>query len=162
MMSLESAQALELAHVVEMEASWENLRTNRVANRGKHAKDSLIAVQRSYEAHHSRLVAYNQRHRPAHVPEQLLNTPKRLRGWCLEMSDLFGIVKADSTAPCPLSLLEKAYRRAEGIASRVRQAPPARRIPPQTIQAAIEDLQAVAVWCASLERATSAECPSVS
>jgi hypothetical protein len=155
MMSLELAQALELAQLVELEARWENLRVFPVVNRGRSAQDDLAAVQRAYDSYHTRLVAYNRQHRPAHVPELLLNTAIRLGRWCEVMSDLFGRIESDTTVRCPVSLVEKAYRRAENIASRLHQAPPSRRTTPQTIQAAIEDVRIVASWCASLHQTSA-------
>lgn len=151
-MSLELAQALELAQLVELEARWENLRVFPSVNRGRSTQGDLAAVQRAYDSYHSRLMAYNRGHQPAHVPELLLNTAIRLGRWCAVMAKLFGRIEADSTLRSPVSLVEKAYRRAENIASRLRREPPTRRDPPQTIQAAIEDMGIVAAWCASLQQ----------
>lgn len=149
-MPLTLVQALELAQVVEAEARWENLRKHRFVNQGRNPTDNLIAAQKAYDAFHTRLVAYNRQHRPEHVPELLLNTAVRLGRWCTDMSDLFGMVGADAKAACPVNLVEKAYRRAENIAGRLREDPPSRRTPPQMIDAAIVDLQTVAAWCNKL------------
>lgn len=148
-MVLELAQVLELAELVEAEARWDNLRKYRLVNRGQGAPDDLSSVQRAYDSFHRHLVAYNRRHRPIHVGELLLNTTKRLGPWCATMSDLFEALLANPKVACPVNLVEKAYRRAEHIAIRMRQDPPTRRSPPETIQVAIEDLRAVIAWCDS-------------
>ena len=145
---LELAQALELSQLVELEAGWENLRRHPVQQRLP--REDLIEIQRNYEAFHSKLVHYNRQHTPQHVPELLLNTADRLGRWCANMSILFRRVEADPKARCPVHLVEKAYRRAEAIACRMNHAPITRRSPPGSIQAAIEDLEAVRLWCAAL------------
>ena len=81
--TLEPAQAAELALLVELEARWENLRkppspTPEVP----YSTQELHGRQKTYEAFRARLAAYNQRYRPAHIPELLLNTPARLGLWC--------------------------------------------------------------------------------
>ena len=81
--NLDLAQAAELAALVELEARWENLRkppsrTSEVPS----TTQELHGRQKTYEAFRAGLAAYNQRYRPAHIPELLLNTPARLGLWC--------------------------------------------------------------------------------
>ena len=58
--------------------------------------------QRAYEVFHAKLVAYNKRHTPAHVPELLLNSPSRLGMWCCRMRDLYLQVEHDPQSHCPV------------------------------------------------------------
>ena len=154
---LELAQALELSQLVEMEAGWENLRRHPAQQRLP--REDLIEIQRSYEAFHTKLLHYNGRHTPQHVSELLLNTADRLGRWCANMSILFRRVEADPKARCPVHLVEKAYRRAEAIARRMNYAPITRRSPPGSIPAAIEELEAVRLWCAALPQSPATAKP---
>src|SRR5579871_5391690 len=73
------SQATELALLVELEARWENLRTNRLPSpEVPPTTQDLHGKQKAYEAFRLKLAAYNKRYTPAHVPELLLNTPTRL------------------------------------------------------------------------------------
>src|SRR5260370_26022201 len=85
--SLDAEQAAELSLLVELEARWENLRkTPRTQDQeARSIPEDLQAIQNAYDAFHSKLIAYNQRYTPAHVPELLLNTPSRLALWCRTM-----------------------------------------------------------------------------
>ena len=79
--NLPAAQAAELALLVDLEARWENLRKTPAPDAAAATLD-LVDRQKSYETFRVKLVAYNDRHTPAHVPELLLNTPLRLGAWC--------------------------------------------------------------------------------
>jgi hypothetical protein len=150
---LPPAQAAELAQLVESEARWENLRGARAAGPAPAATQTLLAVQKAYETFHTRLVAYNKRYTPAHVPERLLNTPARLGLWCRAMRDLYRGVGHDPQTPGPVHLLEKAYRLAERMSARANAAPLSRPASPNTVRAAVEELGALALWCEGLEAA---------
>ena len=154
--NLPPAQAAELALLVELEARWENLRKTpaRAQEAGAVAQD-LRRVQQAYEAFHSKLAGYNKRYTPAHVPELLLNTPPRLALWCRAMRDLFLGLEHDPRAPCPVHLLEKAYRWAERVSARLNKDPVSRPAPPGTIRAAAEELGALALWCDGLAAVTA-------
>jgi hypothetical protein len=147
--NLESAQAIELSVLVELEARWENLRSTPVQARGTGTQD-LQGIQRAYEAFHSKLAAYNKRYKPAHVPELLLNTPSRLAGWCRTMRQLYLQVEQDPRALCPVQLVEKANRCAERVSVRLKQDRVSRPVPPNTIRAAIETLEVLTRWCDDL------------
>jgi hypothetical protein len=75
------------------------------------------------------------------------------------MRDLYGRVQDDPRRPCPVHLLEKAYRWAERVAARKNESH-VRRSPPSTIRAAVEDLDALAAWCDAL--AISSSSPGLS
>src|SRR5689334_15611073 len=108
--NLDHAQATELSVLVELEAHWENMRKS--LSRSPEAASTVQALQgkqKAYEAFHSKLVAYNNRYTPPHVPELLLNTPVRLGLWCRMMRDLYLKVEQDPRGHCPVHLLEKAY-----------------------------------------------------
>ena len=145
---LSPAQAVELALLVDLEACWENL---RLTTGGDPAPGTTLSDlqgrQKAYDAYRARLVAYNSRYSPAHVPELLLNTPSRLGAWCRKMRDLYLRVEHDPKVHCPAHLLEKAYRRADRIGVRLNRGPIHRAPPPAGIRDAVEQLEALFRWC---------------
>lgn len=148
---LAPAQAAELSLLVELEAGWQNLRKG--PSRPPEATSvtqTLQGVQRAYDAFHSKLVAYNKRYAPAHVPELLLNTPTRLALWCRTMQEVFLKAENQPRVPCPVELVERAYRAAERIGIRLNATLPSRSGPPGTVRAAMQDLAALAQWCDGL------------
>jgi hypothetical protein len=149
--NLDPAQAAELSVLVELEARWENLR--RSPSRPKEAGPStqeLQSKQKAYEAFHVLLRSYNKRYTPAHVPELLLNTPARLGLWCRAMAHLFNQVGDHPRAHNPVHLVEKAYRWADRVADRVHVEHVRRPAPPESIRAAIGNLEELARWCEDL------------
>jgi hypothetical protein len=150
--SLDAAQAAELSLVVELEARWENLRTARRPQdeEARSATEALRDIQNAYDAFHDKLIAYNKRYTPAHVPELLLNTPARLAVWCRTMRELYLQVEHAPRSKCPVHLLAKANRSAERIHIRVSKGRVISLPPPQTIRAAIENLGALIQWCDDL------------
>jgi hypothetical protein len=155
--NLDAVQATELSLLVDLEACWENLREHspRQADVGIARKD-LSAKQKAYDAFRGRLAAYNKRYKPAHVPELLLNTPRRLGAWCRAMRDLYLQVGHDALVPCPVNLLDKAYRWADLISARIDKSIVSRTTPPATIGDAIRELEALVRWCEALTRAADA------
>ena len=117
---LSSPQATELGLLVDLEARWENLRTHQAANRGKTlTRDELKQIQMAYDTFHGKLVAYNGRYKPVHVPELLLNNAFRFQLWCRSLQGLYAFVlQNDCRVSFPVHLLEKAYRCADRIADR--------------------------------------------
>lgn len=151
MRNFDPAQALELSLLVELEARWENLRkTPSQTQEVGSVTQNLVGIQKAYDAFHSKLVAYNKRYTPAHVPELLLNTPARLAMWCRSMRHLYLRVEHDPKVQCPAHLLEKAYRWAERMSVRLNRGRVSRPTPPVTIQTAIQDLEALGQWCDDL------------
>jgi hypothetical protein len=143
---------VDLAMLVDLEARWENLRASRTTA-GPATLQALQGNQRAYELFHARLVAYNKRYAPPHIPEVLINTPLRLNQWCTKMGALFAELSA--AVPFPDHLMEKAYRLADGIATRQgRDRAP--RPTPTTERAAGQELVGLATWCATLVRADAA------
>jgi len=146
------AQVIELCLLVEMEARWENLRKERSHTpqlRPQTAED-LNGVQRAYEAFRTKLLAYNKKYTPAHVTDLLLNYPNRLGPWCRRMRDLYRQVEQNPRISCPVHLLDKAYRWADGIAGRMSKESFSRSTSLTTIQAALGELEALARWCDAL------------
>ncbi len=151
--SLTCAQASDLAVLVDVEARWENLRKAAPPVSGLH---DLHARQRAYDAFHAKLVAYNRRYTPPHASELLLNTPTRLALWCRRMRDLFAQVESAAATPCPVHLVEKAYRWADQVGTNRGQPPAARPpAPPASVREAVEALEAVARWCDDLTPTTA-------
>ena len=140
---------MDLSLLVDLEARWENLRKTP-SPAGGHGTQDLQGRQRAYESYRARLVAYNRRYAPAHVPELLLNTPSRLGAWCRAMRDLYLQVEQDPRGHCPAHLLEKAYRRADRVGARLNKEPVRRSPPPSTIRAAVLELEALGRWCDDL------------
>jgi hypothetical protein len=149
--NLDLAQALELSQLVELEARWENLRKapSRAPGAGA-ATQNLQGVQKAYDAFRTKLVAYNKRYKPVHVPELLLNTPVRLATWCRAMRALYLRVVDNPQAPCPVQLVEKAHERAERMSVRLNRECVSRSSPPGTIRDAMETLEALVQWCEDL------------
>ncbi len=152
------AQASELALLVDLEARWENLRKipSQAAEAGATMQD-LHVKQKAYDAFRARLVAYNKQYTPAHVPELLLNTPFRLGIWCRTMRDLYLLVEQDSQGHCPVYLLEKAYRWADHVGTRMNKDRVNRSTRPSNIQAVIRDLEALGQWCDDLGKVAPSE-----
>ncbi len=159
---LDPAQAADLARLVDLEACWENLRKGPSPGPvAASLTQDLKARQKAYEAFHDKLLAYNKRYRPAHVPELLLNTPVRLSAWCRTMRDLYRQVEHAPPARCPVHLLEKANRCADRVAARLNGSRPGPSTPPSTIGAAIQELDLLIQWCDGLVGFTSANASSV-
>jgi hypothetical protein len=145
-------QATELSRLVDLEARWENLRMDQSANRGKTSdREELKRIQMAYEAFHDKLVAYNNRYRPAHVPELLLNNAPRLLVWFRSMKGLFLLImQNDSRVPFPVHLLEKAYRCADRIADRSHKERFLRPPVSDTIAATVQSFDNLTQWCDGL------------
>jgi hypothetical protein len=153
-LTLAPAQAAELALLIDLEARWENLRTPRSrTTQEPSTTQDLSARQKAYDAFRAKMRVYNLRYKPAHVPELLLNTPLRLGKWCREMRDLYRLLEHDSRVPCPVHLVEKAYRSADKLAGKAARELTGRPEPPDSILAALRELEALAEWCDGLARA---------
>lgn len=160
--NLEPAQAAELALLVELEARWENLRKLPPrAQEGGSATQDLLVIQKAYDAFRGKLVAYNKRYRPAHVPELLLNTPPRLAAWCRSMRTLCLSVEHDPRAQPPVQLLEKAYRLVERVGARLDGGRSPRSTSPATVGAAARDLETLGRWCEELAAGAGPSRPEV-
>ena len=145
--SLDLAQAEELSLLVDLEARWENLRK---VNLGHNLQD-LQARQKAYYAFRAKLVVYNRRYTPTHVPELLLNTPLRLALWCRKMRDLYRQVEHIPRGHCPVHLLEKASCCADHLATRLHTDPASRPAAlPVTSHDTAGALEALAQWCDAL------------
>jgi hypothetical protein len=149
--NLSAGQTAELSLLVDLEACWENLRSEPppTVERSSTLKE-LQHKQKAYEAFHVKLVAYNKDYRPAHVPELLLNTAERLGAWCRTMIHLHLAIPQDAQAHYPAHLLQKAYRWADKLSDKLKiehiPRPPSAR----TTLAAIQELEDLANWCTSL------------
>ena len=144
-------QAFDLSLLVDLEACWENLRRTPAPDASVAAtRADLLSRQRAYEVFRAKLVAYNKRYRPEHVPELLLNTPARLGTWCRRMRDLCLLVEQDPRCYCPTALVEKAYRCADRVCLRLNKDRVGRSTPPGAIGDAIRDLDNVGRWCDAL------------
>ena len=148
---LSPVQTKELDSLIELEASWENLRLPAPkAPQLSATLKELQQKQKAYETFRVKLVAYNKSYRPAHIPELLLNTADRLGTWCRSMIALFLAVHDDAQVQYPAHMLEKAYRWAERIADKIKTPPISRLASTRSIPAAIQELEDLAQWCARL------------
>jgi len=146
--SLAPEQAVELSILIDLEACWDNLGT--ISSRphdGAITLQSLHQRQKAYDTFIAKLMNYNKRYVPVHVPEQRLNTPSRLGIWCLAMRKLYMRLEHDSQGRCPVHLMEKAYRWADLVAAKTGMGRINRSNPPCTIGDAIGALQALGQWC---------------
>lgn len=151
LLNVSATQAAELSHLVDLEARWENLRADPASNVEKDgAFTKLQQRQKAYEAFHNKLKDYNKVFKPTHVPELLLNTPHRLREWCRRMRDLHARVERTEIVPYPAHLMEKAYRSAERVASRLNKESVARPAQPRNVFEVAQELESLACWCDSL------------
>jgi hypothetical protein len=150
--NLDSAQAKELAVVVELEARWENLRTSVQSTDEPPTIQNLHGKQKAYEAFRLKLAAYNKRFAPAHIPELLLNTAVRLGVWCRAMRRLYLQIEHDPQTHCPVQLLVKAYRWADLVARKENKTRLSLPAPPTSIGAAIRDLDALCQWCEEMAK----------
>ena len=148
---LSPPQARELATLIELEACWENLRVclPRTPELAASLKE-LQQKQKAYEAFRVKLVAYNKAYRPAHVPEQLLNTPDRLSAWCQSMAGLSLALQDDQAYPT--HLIEKAQRSADQVSDKMKTVRVTRLSVSRTVSGAILELQNIAQWCTSLSQ----------
>jgi hypothetical protein len=154
LLNASATQAAELSQLVDLEARWENLRSDRAVNAGKECGfTQLHQKQKAYEAFRAKLVDYNKAFRPVHVPELLLNTPHRLREWCRRMRDLHARVERNDIVPYPSHLMEKAYRSAERVASRLNKEAVARPVPSANASEVAREMDSLASWCESVSGA---------
>jgi hypothetical protein len=154
--NIDAAQAAELSLLVDLEARWENLRRSPVKPpESVSSTEDLQSKQKAYDSFHAKLVAYNKKYTPAHVPELLLNTPSRLARWCRTMQDLYLRVEHEPQGHCPVHVLEKAYQWADRVGIRMNKCSVSRSPPPDTIRAAIRDLEALGQWCDDLAKVAS-------
>jgi hypothetical protein len=149
------ARETERALLVDLEARWENLRICQpITPRMTYTVKDLHEKQNAYETFRTKLAAFNEKYVPGHVPELLLNNPLRLGKWCREMRNLYLQVERDPSIPCPVHLLEKAYRCADGIAGKMGKDVFGRSMPPDNTKAVIGELEALAQWCDTLSGRT--------
>jgi hypothetical protein len=147
-LKLAPGQARALAHLVELEARWENLRIDQQLPAGKGSTlKELHQRQKAYEAFFAAMSAYNKAHRPLHLPEQLLNSASRLGAWCGSMRDLYLQIQDNGPALCPQHVLEKAYRCADRAADRMTKDRIGRPGSSGTLPAVIRELDDLARWC---------------
>jgi hypothetical protein len=136
----EPAQGLALAALVKLQAAWEN--TPKAVGTNI-SRDRLQAKQRAFEAFRSRTQEYNRRFTPAFVPERQGTSDRYLAVWCRHMARLFAVTTA---APCPVQVVEKAYRWAERAAAKGGREPEA-RTSFGTTEGAVHILGMIAQWC---------------
>ena len=134
--NLSPAQAADLVHVLDLQASWENQREYPARNTASVAQ--LHARQKAHDALQTALRAYAGKYRNAAVPETTQNLPDRLAAWCRVMRT----VCRRAEGACPANVIEKVYRLADRIAARTGKDPVGRD------QAG--GLDAVIEWCDSL------------
>lgn len=141
-------QVEALALLVEAEARWENLPLADVRDKAVSARQTLLNKQKAFDAYRTHLTAYIGRYGRTPDAEWSTSTPVRLAAWCRRMRDVFRQVLP--TSGCPIHLMEKAYRRADHIATRLGRKPVGRTTPLADLQDAIGDLATVAEWCDGL------------
>ncbi len=149
--TLDHAQAMHLAQLLDLEARYENLRSARSGlPRVPETTQDLHSKQKAYENFQAALRRYNQQYTPAHVPEAMLNKPNRLGKWCRRIRNVYLQVGQDPQAHYPAHLAEKAYRCADRLAAKLGKGPVSHSTSSGTIGAFLQDLEALAQWCDAL------------
>ncbi|MCE9560886.1 MAG: hypothetical protein K8U57_02415 [Planctomycetes bacterium] len=145
---LDPVQAAELVRVIDLQARWENMRSNPTGAGGNagFSTPDLQGRQKAYEAFRVKLAAYTARYRAAHVPEVTLNTPERVGIWCRAVRAVFRRASQEFTE-YPGHTVMKAHRLADRIASRLANEPAAREASVEGIAAAIRSMDAIIAWC---------------
>jgi len=155
--NLNPEQAAELSLLVDLEAHWENLRkASPPVLEDRALTHDLQGKQKAYAAFWVKLEAYNKRYQPRHIPGLLLNTPSRLGAWCRTMRAVCLQLEHTPQSHCPVHLLEKAYRWADGIGARMNKDAISRSARPDTIGAVIQELGALVLWCDNLTSVAAA------
>jgi hypothetical protein len=154
---VDPAQVAALAELVELEARWENLRHQPTPKGSPLPRKTLVKKQLAHDAFQSKLLAYNRRYTPPHVPELLLNTAARLGKWCQAMRDLYRLVEPDLSARCPDNIVDKAYRWADCIARRTNRPLVSPRASPRFVGDVIAELESLGRWCAAVISQAPAE-----
>jgi hypothetical protein len=150
---ISAEQAAALTVLLDLEARWENLRAARSGTaKVTPVTPDLLAMQRAYAAFRAQLKVYQTRFSPMHATELLLNTPARLAKWCRQVRDLHRRAGHPAHARCPAYVLEKAYRWADQLTGKRGTERVSRGMPPETAEALIRDLEAVAAWCDALSQ----------
>jgi len=146
-----ASRTADLALLVDLEARWENLRpAPSVATDRRCTHQELTAKQRAYESFRLKLVAYNAKYHPGYLPAFLRGSPARLAAWLREMRELYRQVEETPHVPSPVHVLEKAYRCADAVAAKAGQGRFNRAPAPETVAAAVQELQALQSWCDEL------------
>jgi hypothetical protein len=101
------------------------------------------------DAFQAKLLAYNRRYTPPHVPELLLNTAARLGKWCQTMRDLYRLIEPDPSSHCPGGIVEKAYCWADRIARRTNRSLVSAQASPRFVCDAIAELESLGRRCAA-------------
>ena len=141
--ALPPAQAAALARVIDLQARWENLRDNPGKPPSEYTAPDLHVRQKAYEAFRAARADYSTKFRAIDVPETSLNTPERVAAWAKMVRAVFG--RADG-GECPAAAVEKGYRLADKIATRLKRIPVPRG-PLATIADAVAAMGEVVRWC---------------
>ena len=141
--ALPPAQAAGLARLIDLQARWENLRDNPGKPPSEYTAPDLHGRQKAYEAFRAARADYTSRYRAIDVPETSLNTPERVAAWSRAVRAVF---RRAEGGDCPAAAVEKAYRLADRIASRLKRQPVA-RVALASMGDAVAVLDEVVRWC---------------
>ena len=141
--ALPTSQAAGLARVIDLQARWENLRDSAGKPPSDYTAPDLHGRQKAYEAFRAARADYTSKFRPIEVPETSLNTAERVAAWSRSVRAVF---RRAEGGECPAAAVEKAYRLADKIASRLKQQP-VERGPLATMADAVAALDEVVQWC---------------
>ena len=144
-------QAADLINVLNLQAKWECVLGTPVGADVASSTTNLQDRQRQYEAFRIQMAAYVDRYKTTYVPDMTLNTPDRFGRWCRTVRAVCGRAEQVAGSVCPDHVVEKAYRVADRIAGTLSKDPVGRGAAPDSIGAAIRDLDAVIVWCHALD-----------
>jgi hypothetical protein len=142
---LSPEQAAGLIRVLELQARWENHRDDPATSAA--STPDLQTRQKAFEAFQVAWNAYTAQHRLARLPEPTQNMPDRLAIWCRALRAVFRRAEAGY----PVQVMAKVYRLAARTASRLEKEP-VERESAEGLAGAIQQLDAVIVWCDVLVR----------
>lgn len=142
---LTPARAAELTQVLDLQAQWENLRSQDIGSTAQ-----LQSLQKAFEAYRGCQAAYTARNPSEPVPEMSPTRPARLGIWCRTVRAVMR--RTPEGSECPIHVVTKVNRLADQIAERTKT-DPAGRESPTDMRTAILQLDTVIAWCDGLETA---------
>ena len=147
------AQAAELVRVLDLQARWENLRTDH--GRGA-AADTHVALrerQQAFDAYRAGQLAYIGRYKTDPLPDVPRHAPDRVAAWCRIVSAVLRRAEPEAGVGYPAHVVARAFGLAGRIAERMNTDPPGWATSADTVTAAVDMLDAVARWCDGLSAA---------
>jgi hypothetical protein len=144
--ALSPTQAAALAHVLDLQAEWQNLKED-----GRDSSTArLQGLQRTFEAFRVGLAAYAALYGADPGPERRPTDPEHLAAWCLVTRAVVRRADPWPGGGGPAQVAVRAYRLADELADRQGREPVARTAEAATRDGVLAVLEAVGAWCGGL------------